>query len=305
MNPNELGEASMQLTIILQQVINGLSLGAVYALIAVGFALIFNVLKFSNFAHGGVLGISAYAGFLAATKFNFPLIPVILVGMLAGGLVAVFVEFVAFRWIRLQKGQLVYFFVTSVTMLMLLEQVLVILFGASFESYPYSLVKVRVINFNGLTISVTYLLSLIATVLAFGILIYVLKKTKIGIAIRAASNDLVATSLMGIDVNMVVVAAFVVSGMLGGLSGVLYGISASLSPQIGQIVVKGFIASVLGGLGSLTGVAIAAVALGVLEVFLISVIGSGLSPVVIFLIMVVFLLVRPQGFAGVSFADKA
>jgi len=295
----------MQWSIILQQVVNGLSLGAVYALIAVGFALIFNVLKFSNFSHGGVLGISAYAGFIAATRFNMPLIPVILVGMVVGALVAVIVEFVAFRWIRLQNGQLVYFFVTSVTMLMLLEQVLIILFGASFESYPYSLVKVRVINFNGLTISVTYLLSLIATVLAFGILIYVLKKTKIGIAIRAASNDLIATSLMGIDVNMVVVASFVVSGMLGGLSGVLYGISASLSPQIGQIVVKGFIASVLGGLGSLTGVAIAAVVLGVLEVFLISIIGSGLSPVVIFLIMVVFLLVRPQGFAGVSFTDKA
>ncbi len=295
----------MQFSIILQQVINGLSLGAVYALIAVGFAMIFNVLKFSNFAHGGVLGISAYAGFIAATKFQLPLVPVILIGMVTGAVVAVLVEFIAFRWIRLQKGQLVYFFVTSVTMLMLLEQVLVIIFGASFESYPYTLVKTRVINIQGITISVTYLLTLLVTVIAFAILIYVLNKTKIGIAIRAASNDLIATSLMGINVNFVIIAAFVVSGMLGGLSGVLYGISASLSPQIGQIVVKGFIASVLGGLGSLVGVAVSAVALGLIEVFLISTIGSGLSPVVIFLIMVVFLLVRPQGFAGVNFTDKA
>jgi branched-chain amino acid transport system permease protein len=295
----------MQFTLILQQVINGLSLGAVYALIAVGFAMIFNVLKFSNFAHGGVLGISAYAGFLVATKLGWPLIPVLIVGMLSGALVAVLVEVVAFRWIRLQKGQLVYFFVTSITMLMLLEQVLIILFGASFESYPYTLLKVKVINAGGLTISVAYVITLIATVLAFSVLIYVLKKTKIGIAIRAASNDLTATSLMGINVNLVIVAAFVVSGILGGLSGVLYGISASLSPQIGQIVVKGFIASVLGGLGSLTCVAVSAVVLGLVEVILISTIGSGLSPVVIFLLMVVFLLVRPQGFAGVSFADKA
>ncbi len=295
----------MQFSIILQQVVNGLSLGAVYALIAVGFALIFNVLKFSNFAHGGVLGISAYAGYIAANQFKLPLIPVILVGMVTGAILAVLVELIAFRWIRLQKGQLVYFFVTSVTMLMLLEQVLIIRFGASFESYPYTLVKVRVLQFGDVTISVTYLLSLISTIIAFSGLIYVLKKTKIGIAIRAASNDLTATSLMGINVNMVIIAAFIVSGMLGGLSGVLYGISASLSPQIGQIVVKGFIASVLGGLGSLTGVAVAAVVLGVLEVFLISTIGSGLSPVVIFLLMVVFLLVRPHGFAGVSFSDKA
>lgn len=295
----------MDLSTIFQQVINGLSLGAVYALIAVGFAMIFNVLKFSNFAHGGVLGMSAYAGFIAADTLKLPLIPVILVGMVTGAVVAVAVEFIAFRWIRLQKGQLIYFFVTSVTMLMLLEQILVILFGASFNSYPYTLIKVTIIRFQGLTISVTYLLTLIVTIIAFGVLIYVLKKTKIGIAIRAASNDLVATSLMGINVNFIIVAAFVVSGMLGGLSGVLYGISASLSPQIGEIVVKGFIASVLGGLGSLTGVAVAAVALGLIEVFLISTIGSGLSPVVIFLIMIVFLLVRPQGFAGVSFADKA
>jgi branched-chain amino acid transport system permease protein len=295
----------MDLIVFLQQVVNGLSLGALYALIAVGFAMIFNILKFSNFAHGGVLGISAYAGFIAATRFNLPLIPVIIIGMVVGALVAVIVEFIAFHWIRLKKGQLIYFFVTSITMMMALEQILIIIFGASFESYPYGLVKVRVINFSGLTISVTYLITLAATIIAFAVLIYLLKKTKIGIAIRAASNDLTATSLMGIDVNLVIIAAFVTSGMLGGLSGVLYGISASLSPQIGQIVVKGFIASVLGGLGSLSGVAAAAMVLGVIEVFLISTIGSGLSPVVLFLLMVVFLLVRPQGFAGVSFADKA
>lgn len=295
----------MNSTIVFQQIINGLSLGALYALIAVGFAMIFNVLKFSNFAHGGVLGISAYAGYIAATRFKLPLIPVIIIGIVTGALVAVIVEYIAFHWIRLKKGQLIYFFVTSITMMMALEQILIIAFGSSFESYPYTLIKVRVLKFAGLTVSVTYLLSLIATIVAFGVLIYVLNKTKIGIAIRAASNDLTATSLMGINVNMVIIAAFIVSGSLGGLSGVLYGISASLSPQIGQIVVKGFIASVLGGLGSLVGVAISAMVLGVVEVFLISWIGSGLSPVVLFLLMVVFLLVRPQGFAGVSFADKA
>jgi branched-chain amino acid transport system permease protein len=135
-------------------------------------------LKFSNFAHGGVLGISAYAGYIVANQFQLPLIPVILVGMATGALLAILVEFVAFRWIRLQKGQLVYFFVTSVTMLMLLEQVLIIRFGASFESYPYTLVKTRVIHLGDLTISVTYLLSLVATIIAFGALIYILEKDK-------------------------------------------------------------------------------------------------------------------------------
>jgi len=295
----------MPMKLILQQVINGLSLGAVYALIAVGFAMIFNVLKFSNFAHGGVLGFSAYAGFIAASKFNLPLIPVILVGMLVGGLTAVLIEFIAFRWIRNRNGQLVYFFVTSITMMMLLQQMLIMAFGKAFDYYPITLIKNKVIRINELTISVTYVITLVATIIAFGVLIWVLKKTKIGIAIRAASNDLTTTGLMGINVDFVVMATFFVSGLLGGLTGVLYGVSGSLTPQIGQVVVKGFIASVLGGLGSLTGVAIAAFALGIIEVFLIVTIGSGMSPVVIFFLMVVFLLLRPQGVAGQNFSDKA
>lgn len=295
----------MALNEILQQIINGLSRGAIYALIAVGFAIIVNVLKFSNFAHGGVLGISAYAGYLAANQLKLSFIPVIIVGMVTGAIVAVLVEFIAFRWIRMQKGQLVYFFVTSVTMLMLLEQILVIRFGSFFDTYPYDMIKVKFITIGDLSISVTYLISLVVTIIAFGILIYVFKKTKIGIAIRAASNDMTATSLMGINTSMVIIAAFIVSGMLGGLSGVLFGISTSLSPQIGQVVVKGFIASVLGGLGSLTGVAVAAVVLGLIEVFLVVTIGSGYSPVVIFILMIAFLLLRPQGFAGISFEDKA
>ncbi len=295
----------MNINLILQQVINGLSLGAVYSLIAVGFAMIFNILKFSNFAHGGVIGFSAYAGFLAATKLGLPLVPVILVGMLTGAITAIIIEFVAFRWIRIRKGQLVYFFVTSITMLMLLQQFLIMIFGKAFDFYPITLIKTKVIRISGLTISVTYLITLIATIIAFALLTWILKKTRIGIAIRAASNDLSATALMGINVDFVVASTFFVSGLLGGLSGVLYGMSASLTPQIGQVVVKGFIASVLGGLGSLTGVAIAAFALGLIEVFLIATIGSGLSPVVIFFIMVAFLLLRPQGVAGQSFTDKA
>lgn len=295
----------MELRLILQQIINGLSLGAIYSLIAVGFAMIFNILKFSNFAHGGVLGISAYAGFLAATKLGLPLFPVILVGMITGGITAMIIELIAFRWIRIQKGQLVYFFVTSITMLLLIQQILIIYFGKAFDYYPIDLISVKVIHIGELTISTNYLLTLVATVIAFSLLTWVLTKTKIGIAIRAASNDLTATGLMGINFDFVVVATFFVSGVLGGLSGVLYGISASLTPQIGNIVVKGFIASVLGGLGSLTGVAIAAFALGIIEVFLIATIGSGMSPVVIFFLMVAFLLLRPQGVAGQSFANKA
>ena len=289
---------------ILQQMVNGISLGAVYALIAVGFALIFNVLKFSNFSHGGALGAGAYFGYLTALYLKLSLLPVLLIGTLAGGLVACGIELVAFRSIRKRRGQLVYFFVTSVTMLMLLEQVLVIFFGASFYTYP-PLIAMTSFSLGGLNFSVLYLVMMAASAVAFAGLAWALKYTRIGIAIRAASNDLVTTNLMGVNVDFIVVATFFVSGLLGGLSGVLLGMSYTLYPQIGQLVVKGFIASVLGGLGSIVGAGLGALALAIVEVTLISIMGAGLSPAVIFAIMVAFLLVRPQGFAGVSFQEKA
>jgi branched-chain amino acid transport system permease protein len=297
-------EASQFLSVAMQQIVNGISLGAVYALIAVGFAMVFNVLKFSNFSHGGVLGTGAYLGYLAALYLKLPLIPVLLIGMLVGGLVAVGVEFVAFRSIRKKRGQLVYFFVTSVTMLMLLEQILVIFFGASFFTYP-TMIRTTSFSLGGINFTVLYLVMMAVSLLAFGTLAWALKYTKLGIAIRAASNDLTTTNLMGVNVDFIVMATFFVSGMLGGLSGVLLGMTYTLYPQIGQLVVKGFIACVLGGLGSVTGAAWGALALAVVEVSLIAIMGAGLSPAVIFAIMVAFLLVRPQGFAGVSFQEKA
>jgi len=292
------------LGIVVQQLVNGVSLGAVYALIAVGFAMVFNVLKFSNFSHGGVLGIGAYFGYMAASYLHLPLIPVLLVGVLVGGGVAVVVEFVAFRSIRKKRGELVYFFVTSVTMLMLLEQILVIFFGASFFTYP-TMIGVTSFSVAGVSFSVLYLVMMVVSILAFGSLAWALKYTKIGIAIRAASNDLTTTNLMGINVDFIVMTTFFVSGMLGGLSGVLLGMTYTLYPQIGQLVVKGFIASVLGGLGSIMGAAWGALALAIVEVTLIAIMGAGLSPAVIFAIMVAFLLIRPQGFAGISFQEKA
>jgi branched-chain amino acid transport system permease protein len=214
------------------------------------------------------------------------------------------VEFVAFRSIRKKRGQQVYFFVTSVTMLMLLEQLLVIFFGASFFTYP-AMIGTTSFSLSGINFSILYLVMMGVAVLAFGSLAWALKYTKIGIAIRAASNDLTTTNLMGVNVDFIVMATFFVSGLLGGLSGVLLGMSYTLYPQIGQLVVKGFIACVLGGLGSITGAAWGAFTLAIVEVTLIAIMGAGLSPVVIFAVMVTFLLVRPQGFAGISFQEKA
>jgi branched-chain amino acid transport system permease protein len=294
----------------IQQLINGISLGSVYALIAVGFALIFNILKFSNFSHGGLMTLTAYMGFVGALYFgNFidsvPLfIATIITAAAAGGVVATIVERLAFRRLRNNNSPVIYYFISSITMGILLENLVTIFASSNFYSYP-KFFKTSLVSFFGLTIAVSDLLMLVFSSAALALLLWVLYKTRIGLAIRALSFDVNTANLMGMDSNRVVLATFIASGILGGISGVFLGINYTLYPQLGQLIVKGFVASVIGGLGSITGAMIGAVLLGVVEVLLIGLVGAGIAPAFVFLIMLVFLLVRPRGIAGIIVQEKA
>lgn len=296
--------------LIIQQLINGISLGSVYALIAVGFALVFNILKFSNFSHGGLMTLTAYMGYLGALVFmpyigSIPLFcATILTAAAAGGITAIGVERLAFRRLRRNNSPLIYYFISSITMGILMENLVTIFASSNFYSYP-KFFQSDVITVAGLNIAVSDLLMLLFSSTALLLLLWVLYRTKIGLAIRALSFDVNTASLMGMDSNRVVLATFIASGVLGGISGVFLGINYTLYPQLGQLIVKGFIASVIGGLGSISGAMIGAVLLGVVEVFLISFVGAGLAPAFVFIIMLVFLLVRPRGIAGVIVQEKA
>lgn len=290
----------------LQLIVNGFSIGAVYALIAVGFAIIFNILKFSNFSHGGVITVTAYIGFLAARNLQTSLIVTIIIGMLAGGVLAVLAEFVAFRRIRKNKGPVIYYFVSSITLGILFENLITIFFSTNYYSFPFFF-RSYTYEIGGtiLWISTTDLLMFIISFLILTLLVLVLYKTKIGTAVRAVSYDVNTAYLMGINVTRIIQIVFFISGVMAGISGVFLGINYTLYPQLGQMVVKGFIASVIGGLGSLEGAVIGAVLLGLIEIFLIQTMGSGLSPVFIFIIMLIFLLIRPRGIAGTNIQTKA
>ncbi len=294
----------------IQQLLNGVSLGSVYALIAVGFALVFNILKFSNFAHGGVMTLTAYIGLAASLFFSRWLIGLPLFGAtlvsaaLAGAIVGIVLERMAFRRIRNNNSPVIYYFISSITMGILMENIVTIFASSTFYSYPkfFELTVVDILHVN---IALTDLLMLVFSSTALMILLWVLYRTKIGLAIRALSFDVNTANLMGMDSNRVVMATFIAAGILGGVAGVFLGINYTLYPQLGQLIVKGFIASVIGGLGSITGAMIGAVLLGVLEVTLISAVGAGIAPVFVFIIMLTFLLVRPRGIAGVIVQEKA
>jgi len=289
----------------LQQLLNGVSLGSVYSIIAVGFALVFNILKFSNFSHGGVLTVTAYTGFLIATRFSLGLPLTLFFTSLAGGVLAVLIERVAFRRLRRNKSPVIFFFVSSITMGILLENLITIAFSSNFYSYPKFFQR-TILEWKGFHMAVTDFWMLVISLVVLGLLMGILYRTKLGVAIRALSMDPTTTLLMGANVDRIVVATFFVVGILGGIAGVFLGINYTLYPQLGQLIVKGFIASVIGGLGNLSGAVVGALLLGILEVILTGIegIGSGLAPVVIFFITLIFLILRPQGIAGKIIQEK-
>ena len=290
--------------VFLQQLFNGFSLGGVYALEAVGFGIIFNILKFSNFSHGGVVAICAYFGFFISKYFYQNFVVTLVITTVVGGFVGVIVEKLIFRPIRLKGAPLTLLLVNSITAAMLVQQFFAATLGDDYYPYP-PLMKQTGLNLWTVTVSKTYVLMFAITAAVLILLTYVLKKTKIGIALRAASTDIRTPSLMGIDIDFVISFAFFIAGVLGGITGYLLGMTYSVDPFIGSQILKGIIAAIIGGIGSLGGGCIAGLLLGGVESLLIAEIGASLTQIVIYSAIFVLLLIRPEGIAGKRVIAKA
>ncbi|WP_297201338.1 branched-chain amino acid ABC transporter permease [Thermanaeromonas sp.] len=221
-----------------------------------------------------------------------------------GGFLGLAAELVAFRRLRNKRSPVIYYFVSSITLGMLLENIIAIFFSTNFYSYP-NFFRINTLRLGQFILNFPDLIMFSISLTALAILAFIIYRTKVGMALRAVSYDLDTASLMGIDVLRIIQLAFFLAGFLGGISGVFLGISYTLYPQLGQMVVKGFIASVIGGLGSLEGAVIGAFLLGLIEILLIKLVGSAISPVFIFCIMLLFLLLRPRGIAGTHVQEKA
>jgi len=298
----------MNAQMIIQTLFTGLSLGSMYALIAVGFCLVFSILKFTNFAHGAMITSAAFCGYYAAVAFKLNLWGTLAFAVAGGAAVGLIGEFVAFRTITKKEGSVFYYFVSSLTWGVFIEQVIILIAGSRFMSYP-RFFKSLVIRFGPEgrfrvgTVD-TYMLAF--AVVALTLLFFFLNKSRLGRGIRATSFDRNTAYLMGVNVQRTIQITFALAGIMAGLGGVFLGITYTLTAQLGsRLVLKGFISSVVGGLGSVHGAVIGALILGLVENFLFLFIGSGWSPVMTFAIMLVFLLIRPQGIAGVLVQDKA
>jgi len=289
-----------------QLVVNGISIGAVYALFAAGFALVFSVLKFSNLAHGGVVSASAYAGFIFQASIN-PTPPFWLTALFtcfAGMLFTFLVDMCGFYRLRKKNADRLFFFLASVTIAILIEQLLIANYGTMMYAFP-PLFQPPTTSVFGITVSRLHIMIMAIAVIMLTMLIFLIEHTKLGLAIRAVAINTRVSQLMGVNSSRVVTTTLIIAGFLAGITGLMLGVKYSVFPALGpSVMLKGLIASVIGGLGSLSGTIFAAIMLGIIEIICIFFWGAEITPLLLFGIMLVFLMVRPQGIAGRFSQDK-
>ena len=289
---------------LVQQIINGLSLGSVYALIAVGYSLVYSVLLFSNFAHGGFLVIGGYICYGLLKTFDMGIWFAGGLSLVGAGVAAVLTERLAYRPIRERTHVTLYLLIASMGMSIVIENIFVIVAGGRFRALP-PVIPTTPVNFFGLaTTSAFDLLSLVSAVVFLGALQLFLSKTRWGLAIRAAAYDLRTAGLMGVNVNCLISIVFFVAGALAAVGGIFLSVRYTLYPQLGSITIKAFVAAVIGGLGSLPGAVVGSLILGLAEMLTAGFISSQMRDLVVFSMLVVTLLVKPTGLFGKSVSEK-
>lgn len=289
---------------VIQQIINGLSIGSVYALIAVGYSLVYSILKFSNFAHGGVMMLGSYFGFMALAWLNMPFWLALPIAIVGAGLLAVLNERIAYRPIRLRNSPLLYLMISALGVSIFLENFTIVTIGPNFRTYP-PVLPTAPIQLGPVSIGSLDVIIMVITAISLAALTWIVYGSKIGNAIRATSYNMRTASLMGINPDWIVVLVFFMAGASAGLGGVLFGIKYTVWPQMGNLTIKAFIAAVVGGLGSLPGAVLGAVVLGVTETFAAAFVSSAFRDLFSYALMIIIILVRPGGLLGKITEEKA
>jgi branched-chain amino acid transport system permease protein len=296
------------LTEFLQQLINGLSLGAIYALIALGYTMVYGVLRFINFAHSDVFMIGAFVGFylskyLPVESFGGGL--VVLAGaMIICGILGIVIERLAYRPLRNRSKLNV--LITAIGVSLLLENAGQYFFGANPKPFPV-LFPVKELSLGGgVVLSSNQLAVFIITLILLAALQFTVLKTKIGTAMRAVSFNPVAASLVGINIDIVISFTFGLGSMLAGAGGILYSLNyQSIDPLMGILPgLKAFVAAVLGGIGNIPGAALGGLLLGIIEAFCNGTRFSTWTDAIAFTLLILILLFRPAGLLGKFQVEK-
>lgn len=282
---------------ILEQVINGLRSGSIYALIALGYTMVYGIAKMINFAHGDIIMVGAYTLYVGLNVLHLPAVASVLLAIVVCTVLGVVIERVAYKPLRSAPPLAV--LITAIGVSFLLQSVALLIFGATPKPQA-SIINLEGVKIGSLTISGITIVTLVVTTVCMIVLTWFIHKTKMGSAMRAVSEDKGAAALMGIDVNKTISTTFAIGSMLAAVAGILYICQyQSLKPTLGAMPgIKAFVAAVLGGIGSVPGAMLGGVILGLIESLSKAYISTEFSDAIVFGILVLVLLIKPSGFFG-------
>lgn len=286
--------------------INGISLGSIYAIIALGYTMVYGIAKMLNFAHGDVIMIGAYTVLTLMTGAGVDPIVAVLIGMAVCTLLGITIEKIAYKPLRGATSSLAVL-ITAIGVSYFLQNIALLVFGADTKSFV-SVVSVPSITLaNGeLTITGTTIVTIIACIVIMTVLMLFVNKTKPGRAMKAVSEDRGAAQLMGVNVNATISLTFAIGSGLACIAGVLLcSAYPSLTPYTGAMPgIKAFVAAVFGGIGSIPGAMIGGILLGVIEILGKAYISSQVADAIVFAVLIVVLLVKPTGLFGKNIQEK-
>ena len=287
----------------LQQLINGLSLGSIYALIALGYTMVYGIIKLINFAHGDIYMVGAFVGYTAMNSLHLSFFPALILSMVFCAVLGVAIERIAYKPLR--NATRVAALITAIGMSYLLQNGMIYLVGSETRAFP-QVIKNKIYEFMGLQVSQTQILIFATTIILMLALQLIVQKTKMGKAMRAVSTDADAARLMGINVDNVISFTFALGSSLAGAAGVLVGLYYnSIEPMMGYAPgLKAFIAAVLGGIGIIPGAMFGGFTIGIIETLVSGYGGSLIKDAVVYLILIVILIFKPSGLLGKNVKEK-
>lgn len=289
--------------VLIQQIINGVSLGSIYALIALGYTMVYGIIKLINFAHGDIYMVGAYVSFFAVTMANMSIVPSLIVSMIVTALLGMLVERLAYAPLR--HAPRISVLITAIGMSFLLEYGSMYFVSPTPRTFP-EVVGNLAYNIGGFVINGQQLLIFAITTILMIILTYVVQRTKVGRAMRAVSFDTETAQLMGINADRIINLTFGIGSALAAAGGVLVGVYYnSIDPLMGIMPgLKAFVAAVFGGIGSIPGAMAGGILLGVIEAMVSGFISSTFRDAAAFAILIFVLLFRPSGIFGKAVREK-
>lgn len=302
------------MTEFIQQLFNGLSLGSIYALIALGYTMIYGILRFINFAHGDVFMVGSFSGYYLAILFSFAsssgivsiliAIAILICSMIICSVLGFTIEKLAYKPLR--SAPKLTILITAIGVSLFLEYTGQLVFGADPKSFPTLIENSPVLNLSGAVITTVPVVVLVTALILMFVLRLIVLKTKIGTAMRALSFNQTAASLMGININRVISFTFIIGSSLAAAAGVLYGLNyPSIDPLMGILPgIKAFVAAVLGGIGNIPGAAIGGMIIGLLETFVVGYVSPAYRDAIAFGILILILLFKPTGILGKKEIEK-